>query len=126
MSPPLLVERLHTAYRNGSFQEKMRFYQGVDLLLIDELGYLPLDGEGAKFFFELVNRRYERKSIVITSNTGFLDWGRIFSNEVIATALLDRLLHHCHILNIKGRSYRLRERQESGLMRREVTQEGGV
>jgi len=80
------------------------------------LGYLPLENEGAKLFFELVSEKYEKGSIVLTSNRGFAEWNRIFEDEILATAVLDRLLHHCTIVNIRGKSYRLREKQKTGLI----------
>ncbi len=110
-----LVDRLKTAFKNYRLDSTMKFYRSVDLLIIDELGYLPLDMEGAKLLFELISSRYEKGSIIITSNRSFSDWDKIFSDSVIATAILDRLLHHSHIVNIRGKSYRLREKQKSGL-----------
>ncbi|MGC8708612.1 MAG: ATP-binding protein, partial [Athalassotoga sp.] len=87
------------------------------LLIIDELGYLPLDSEGAKLFFELISEKYEQGSVIVTSNRSFNEWNKIFEDEVIATAVLDRLLHHSTIINIRGKSYRLREKQKSGMIR---------
>lgn len=110
-----LVDKLKKAFMNRSLGRQIRFYKSIDLLIIDELGYLPLDGEGAKLFFELIAQRYERKSIILTSNRGFTEWDKIFQDEVIATAILDRLLHHCTIVNIRGKSYRLKERKKEGL-----------
>ena len=79
------------------------------LLVIDEIGYLPVSQTGAMLFFQLINRRYERASTVLTSNKGFEEWGQILGDEVMAAALIDRLLHHCHIVNIRGSSYRMRK-----------------
>jgi len=110
-----LVDRLKTAFSNYRLDTTMKFFRSVDLLIIDELGYLPLDMEGAKFLFELISSRYEKASIIITSNRSFTDWDKIFSDSVIATAILDRLLHHSHIVNIRGKSYRLKEKQKAGL-----------
>lgn len=88
------------------------------LLIIDEIGYLPLDRLGANLFFQLVSRRYERGSILITSNQSLTGWGQVFGDQVIATAILDRLLHHSTIVNIKGESYRLKEKRKAGLLAR--------
>ena len=74
---------------------------------MDEIGYLPVGANGANLFFQLVNTRYEKASTVLTSNKSFKEWGEVFGDPVVASALLDRLLHHCHIVNIKGNSYRL-------------------
>jgi DNA replication protein DnaC len=86
------------------------------LLVIDEMGYLPMSREEAGLFFRLLTRRYEKASTVITSNKSFVDWGEIFNDQVLATAILDRLLHHSTTLNIKGESYRLREKRKAGLI----------
>lgn len=85
------------------------------VLIIDEIGYLPLDRTEASLFFRLVTRRYEKACLVLTSNKGFVDWGEVFSDPIIATAILDRLLHHATTLNIKGESYRLKEKRKAGL-----------
>ena len=92
------------------------------LLILDELGYLPLSREEASLFFRLLVRRYERGSLIVTSNKSFADWGEVFNDQVLATAILDRLLHHATTLNIKGESYRLREKKKAGLLgRRSIT-----
>ncbi|RFM87151.1 transposase, partial [Salmonella enterica subsp. enterica serovar Heidelberg str. CFSAN002071] len=78
-------------------------------LILDEIGYLPMTSEEASLFFRLLNRRYEKASIILTSNKGFADWGEMFGDNVLATAILDRLLHHSTTLNIKGESYQLKE-----------------
>ncbi len=85
------------------------------ILMIGEVGYLPLDQTGATLMFQLVSARYLRGSIVLTSNKGFGDWGQIFGDAVLATAILDRLLHHSVVVNIRGESYRLREKKKAGL-----------
>lgn len=79
------------------------------LLVVDEIGYLPINHTGAVLFFQLMNRRYERASTVLTSNKGFEEWGEVLGDEVMAAALIDRVLHHCHLVNIRGNSYRMRE-----------------
>ena len=78
------------------------------LLIVDEIGYLPISRTGAMLFFQLMSRRYEHASTVLTSNKGFEHWGEIFSDDVMAAALIDRLVHHCHIVNIRGNSFRMR------------------
>jgi IstB-like ATP binding protein len=88
------------------------------LLIVDEIGYLPLDRLGANLFFQLVSRRYERGSILVTSNQSLTGWGQVFGDQIIATAILDRLLHHSTTVNIKGESYRLKEKRKAGLLTR--------
>lgn len=104
-----LVSSLTQAQRNGTLTTRLRFINRVALLIIDEVGYLPLEPGGANLFFQLVNARYEKGATVLTSNRGFKDWGSIFGDNVVATALLDRLLHHAIVIEIEGHSYRLRE-----------------
>jgi DNA replication protein DnaC len=79
---------------------------------VDEIGYLPITRTGAMLFFQLMSRRYEHASTVLTSNKSFEEWGEVFGDEVMAVALIDRILHHCHIVNIRGNSYRMREHTE--------------
>ncbi len=82
------------------------------VLVLDELGYLLLTREEASLFFRLLVRRYERASLIVTSNKSFVDWGEVFNDQVLATAILDRLLHHCHVVGLSGESFRLREARE--------------
>ena len=103
-----LVTHLQAAHLEGSWTSKMRTYTGPSVLVIDELGYLPMDATSAHWIFQVVSRRYERGSIVLTSNRGFGDWGQVFADQVVASAILDRLLHHATVVNIKGQSYRMR------------------
>ncbi len=103
-----LVGSLNAAHLEGSWTSKMRTYTGPSVLVIDELGYLPMDATSAHWIFQVVSRRYERGSIVLTSNRGFGDWGAVFADQTVATAILDRLLHHATVVNIKGASYRMR------------------
>ena len=91
------------------------------LLILDELGYLPLSREEASLFFRLLVRRYERASLIVTSNKSFGDWGDVVNDQVLATAILDRLLHHATTLKINGESYRLREKKKAGLLGRRAT-----
>ncbi|SDR46912.1 IS21-like element helper ATPase IstB [Pseudovibrio sp. Tun.PSC04-5.I4] len=103
-----LIEALAKAEREGRLTEKLRFFARTSLLIVDEIGYLPITTGGANLFFQLVNARYEKGSMILTSNRGFAEWGEIFGDRVVATALLDRLLHHAVVIHIEGASYRLR------------------
>src|SRR6201993_5091127 len=111
-----LVADLGRAYREGRLDRRMRVYLDPKVLIIDEMGYLPLDDLGATIFFQLVSARYERGSIILTSNKSYGEWGSIFGDPIIATAILDRLLHHSTTINIRGESYRLKERRKAGLI----------
>jgi DNA replication protein DnaC len=113
-----LVHDLARAYREGRLDRRMRVYLAPKVLIIDEMGYLPLDDLGATIFFQLVSARYERGSIILTSNKSYGDWGSIFGDSIIATAILDRLLHHSTTINIRGESYRLKDRRRAGLLPR--------
>jgi DNA replication protein DnaC len=104
----------------------MRVYLAPKVLIIDEMGYLPLDDLGATIFFQLVSARYERGSIILTSNKSYGDWGSIFGDPIIATAILDRLLHHSTTINIRGESYRLKDRRRAGLLSRPEEQQPGT
>ena len=95
------------------------FHAKPKLLIIDELGYLPLERTSAHLFFQLVAKRYERGSILLTTNQPVTDWGQVFGDETIAAAILDRLLHHSHTLVIKGESFRLKTKKRAGLLGRE-------
>jgi len=103
-----LIEGLSKAEREGRLVEKIRFYARSSLLIVDEIGYLPITTGGANLFFQLVNARYEKGAMILTSNRGFAEWGEVFGDPVVATALLDRLLHHAIVVQIEGASYRLR------------------
>ena len=111
-----LVTDLGRAAREGKLEPRLRRYLKPKALVIDEVGYLPLDTLGATIFFQLVSARYERGSIVLTSNKSYADWGQVFGETTIATAVLDRLLHHSTTINIRGASYRLKERKRAGLL----------
>jgi DNA replication protein DnaC len=111
-----LVSDLSRAYREGRLDRRLRIYIAPKVLIVDEMGYLPLDDLGATIFFQLVSARYERGSIILTSNKSYGDWGSVFGDAIIATAILDRLLHHSTTINIRGDSYRLRERKKAGLV----------
>jgi len=103
-----LIDSLEEAQAAGNLNRRLKTLSHPALLIVDEIGYLPLTQSGATLFFQLVNRRYEHASTVLTSNKGFEEWGRVLGDEVMAAALLDRLLHRCHIVNICGNSYRMR------------------
>jgi DNA replication protein DnaC len=103
-----IVEALGRAEREGRLLERIRFYARPALLIVDEIGYLPITASGANLFFQLVNARYEEGAMILTSHRGFAEWGEVFGDPVVATALLDRLLHHAVVVQIEGASYRLR------------------
>ena len=111
-----LMTRLQKAQRENRLDRALQQLTYPKLLIIDEIGYLPLSQQDASLFFRLIVRRYERASLIVTSNKSFLDWGEIFNDHVLATAILDRLLHHASTLNIKGESYRLKEKRKAGLL----------
>ena len=104
-----LITSLEEAKAAGRLTHRLKTLTYPSLLVVDEIGYLPISPTGAMLFFQLINRRYERTSTVLTSNKGFEDWGGVLGDEVMAAALIDRLLHHCHIVNIRGNSYRMRK-----------------
>jgi len=103
-----LIETLAKAERESRLADKLSFFTRASLLIVDEIGYLPVTPGGGNLFFQLVNARYEKGAMIITSNRGFAEWGEIFGDPVVATALLDRLLHHAIVVQIEGASYRLR------------------
>jgi len=104
-----IVASLARAEREGGLRERIRFLCRPQLLIVDEIGYLPVVPGGGNLFFQLVNARYERGAMILTSNRGFAEWGEVFSDPVVAAALLDRLLHHAVVVQIEGASYRLRQ-----------------
>ena len=116
-----LLANLGKAESEGNLADKLTEYSKPRLLIIDELGYLPFERRAAHLFFQLVNRRYEKGSLLVTTNQRVSEWGIVFGDEVLATAILDRLLHHSHTLLITGESYRLREKRKSGLIRSRLT-----
>jgi DNA replication protein DnaC len=103
-----LITSLEEAQAAGTLGQRLKTLTHPSLLVVDEIGYLPVTRTGAMHFFQLMSRRYEHASTVLTSNKSFEEWGEIFGDEVMAAALIDRLLHHCHIVNIRGNSYRMR------------------
>ena len=119
MHSTALITSLAKAYSEGKLEDKLKQYCIPKVLIIDEIGYLPIDRQGANLFFQLISRRYERGSLILTSNQRFGKWGEVFGDPVIATAILDRILHHSTVVNIKGESYRLKEKRKSGLLKAE-------
>ena len=111
-----LMTRLVKAKHENRLERALQQLVYPKVLILDEIGYLPLSREEASLFFRLVVRRYERASLIVTSNKSFLDWGEVFNDHVLATAILDRLLHHATTLNVKGESYRLKEKRRAGLL----------
>jgi len=109
-----IIASLAKAEREGTLRERIGFLCRPALLIVDEIGYLPVIPGGGNLFFQLVNARYERGAMILTSNRGFAEWGDVFGDPVVATALLDRLLHHAVVIQIEGASYRLR--QHAGLI----------
>jgi DNA replication protein DnaC len=104
------VARLADAQRSGRLAEELRKLERIPLLVVDEVGYIPFDPQAANLMFMLVSSRYERASLIVTSNKPFSAWGEIFGDEVVAAAMIDRLVHHAEILSLKGDSYRLKDK----------------
>ena len=104
-----LIQALKKAYSQNRLDDKLRTLSKYKLLIIDEVGYLPIDIEAANMLFQLINKRYEKNSTIITTNKPFAKWGELFGDNMIANAILDRLLHHSHVINITGRSYRTKD-----------------
>ena len=104
------IDRLEHAQHHNALDAELRRPERYSLLVVDEIGYLPLERQAANLLLALVARRYERGSIIVTSNRGFDAWGEILGDAMVAAALIDRLIHHAHIITLKGKSYRLRER----------------
>jgi DNA replication protein DnaC len=112
-----MLATLTKALSENRLEDKLKLYTVPRLLLIDEIGYLPIDRQGANLFFQLISRRYERGPVILTSNQSFTNWGEVFGDRVIATAILDRLLHHGITVTIRGDSYRLKEKIKAGLLK---------
>ena len=104
-----LILQLKKAKMENRLDSRLKHFASYTLLIIDELGYLPIDREDSKLFFQLIDRRYEKKSTIITTNINFNNWDEIFLDPVIANAILDRVLHHAHVIHITGKSYRLKD-----------------
>lgn len=107
-----LIEQLKKSHYENRLPDRLRTLGKYKLLIIDEIGYLPMDIQGANLFFQLIARRYEKNSTIFTSNKTFSQWNDVFADVTIASAILDRVLHHATVINIKGESYRLKERKE--------------
>jgi DNA replication protein DnaC len=118
MPAMMLVAQLAKAHAEGRLDERLMHLSKPKLLIVDELGYLPFEPDAAHLFFQLVSRRYERGAMLVTSNRSVGEWGSVFGDPVVATAILDRLLHHSHVVTIRGDSYRLREKRRSGLLQK--------
>jgi DNA replication protein DnaC len=121
-----LIASLGKALGENRLDEKLKLMTQPPVLIIDEIGYIPIDRQGANLFFQLVSRRYERGAIILTSNQSLGAWGEVFGDPVIASAILDRLLHHSSTINIKGESYRLREKLKAGLVKSKTVAESGL
>ena len=104
-----IIASLAKAEKEGTLRDRMRYLCRAALLVVDEIGYQPVVPGGGNLFFQLVNARYEKGAMILTSNRGFAEWGELFGDPVVATALLDRLLHHAVVIQIEGASYRLRQ-----------------
>jgi len=107
-----LITSLEEAQAAGQLSRRLSVLTHPSLLVVDEIGYVPINHTGAVLFFQLMNRRYENASTVLASNKGFEEWGEVLGDEVMAAALIDRVLHHCHLVNIRGNSYCMREHME--------------
>jgi DNA replication protein DnaC len=117
-SAAAMVALLTRAQSENRLEEQLQLLSRSKLLIIDEIGYLPLAPSGANLLFQLIAKRYERGSIILTSNQSLTGWGDVFGDPIIATAILDRLLHHSTMLNVKGESYRLKEKRKAGMFGR--------
>lgn len=104
-----LIQNLRNAYHENRLEARLKHYSKYKVLIIDEIGYLPIDKLGANLFFQLITKRYEHTSTIITTNQPFSKWGEVFSDVTLANAILDRLLHHSHIVKIVGPSYRTKD-----------------
>lgn len=112
-----MIATLTKALNEGRLEDKIKVFTVPRLLIIDEIGYLPIERVGANLFFQLISRRYERGPMILTSNQSFGSWGEVFGDRVLATAILDRLLHHAITVSIRGQSYRLKEKLKAGLVK---------
>ena len=108
--PPNWVARLAEAHHAGRIQAELIRLGRYPLIVVDEVGYIPFEPEAANLFFQLVSSRYERASLIVTSNKAFGRWGEVFGDDVVAAAMIDRLVHHAEVITLKGDSYRLRDR----------------
>ena len=104
-----LLQQLKRAKLENRLDTRLKHFAKYKLLIIDELGYLPIDKDDSKLFFQLIDMRYEKKSTILTTNINFNNWDEIFYDAIIANAILDRILHHAHVVSINGKSYRLKD-----------------
>lgn len=105
-----LILQLKRAHLENRLETRLKFFAKYKLLIIDEVGFLPLDSESSNLLFQLITKRYEKHSTVITTNKSLSRWGEVFGDNVLANAILDRLIHHSYIINITGRSYRTKDK----------------
>ncbi len=117
-SATALIATLAKAHAENRLEEKLKVFTVPKLLIVDEIGYIPIDQLGANLFFQLISRRYERGPMILTSNQSFAHWGEIFGDQVLATAILDRILHHCVTVSIRGESFRLKDKLKAGLIKK--------
>ncbi|MFC5772800.1 ATP-binding protein, partial [Ectobacillus antri] len=104
-----LIQNLKKAYLENRLESRLKHYTKYKLLIIDEIGYLPIDPEDAKLFFQLIDKRYEKRSTIFTTNVNFKSWNEVFQEPKLANAILDRILHHATVVTIVGKSYRLKD-----------------
>ena len=123
-----LLDMLQRDAKEDRLNHRLQTLCRPKLLILDEMGYFPLDRMTAHFLFQLVSRRYQKGSIILTSNKSYGEWGEVFADQVLAAAILDRLLHHSTTLNIRGQSYRLREKRKAGVFQElnQIPREGGL
>lgn len=114
-----LLDYLYSSLADMSTAAKIEALCRLHLLIIDELGYIPIDKQGANLFYQLINRRYETGSIILTTNLPFDRWETIFGDSIISSAIIDRLVHHCHIFKINGNSYRVKDKLSSATIGKE-------
>ena len=115
------VMRLGEAKRNGKLADELERLGRIPLLIVDEVGYIPFDPDAASLFFQLVSSRYEQSSLIVSSNKSFSAWAEIFGDAVAVEAMVDRLVHHSHVLVLKGDSYRLKDKQQEVMATTETT-----
>lgn len=108
-----LIEKLDRSHKRGTLEATLNRYSKYDLLIIDEIGYLPMSTNGANLFFQLINKRYEKKSTILTSNIPLSQWTEVFQDKKLTNAIIDRLIHHSKIISINGKSYRMKDYMET-------------
>ena len=117
------MQTLQLAHQTNTIKQKLKYFTKPHLLVIDEIGYRKMEDAAAHYFFQIISERYENGSIILTSNKSYGQWGEIFGDSVLATAILDRLLHHSTTVNIKGESFRIKEKKKAGFFKPEPTDE---